>query len=50
MSNTKTIYNQTQNSLYKLQDNSSGFISNSFPVRRLSKSSTDRNFLQNELN
>ncbi|CAF0977868.1 unnamed protein product [Brachionus calyciflorus] len=40
MSNTQTIYNQ-QNSLYKLQNESSGFITNSFPVRRLVRNAVD---------
>lgn len=35
------INNSQANSLYKLQDNSSGFVSNSFPIRRLVKSSFD---------
>lgn len=46
MSNTKTIHNQATNTgLYKLQDNSSGFISNSFPIRRLARSSFDSKFV-----
>ena len=43
MSNTKTLNSSTSSSLYKLQDNASGFISNSFPIRRLVRSSFDRN-------
>lgn len=40
MNNTKTIQNNN-NSLYKLQENSTGFISNGFPIRRLVRSSFD---------
>jgi hypothetical protein len=43
MSNTKTLNSSSTNSsLYKLQDNASGFTSNSFPIRRLVRSSFDR--------
>jgi hypothetical protein len=42
MSNIKAINNSSNNNLYKLQDNSTGFLSNAFPIRRFVKSSFDR--------
>ena len=47
MSNTKTLNNSStpsNSNLYKLQDNASGFIANSFPIRRLVRTSFDRKF------
>lgn len=41
MSNTKAINTNTNNALYKLQENSNTFVANAFPLRRFVRTTLD---------